>query len=91
MKIMDEELKPSCAYHKINTFHSEQRYTKKGTGKSMKMHCMYSSMAKGTYPAKAMLNSKKKSVKFIALAIVELHKSEGIRQLVSQSVTRKFR
>jgi len=35
MKIMDEELKPSCAYHKINTFHDECD-TKKGPGKSMK-------------------------------------------------------
>jgi len=53
------------------------------------MHCMYSGMAKGTYRAEATLNSEK--IKPVALAIVELHKSEaGLkasgRELVSQSV-----
>jgi len=52
------------------------------------MHCMYSGMAKGTSWAEAM--SKSKKIKPIALDIVELCKSEGIRQagrqLVSQSV-----
>jgi len=42
---------------------------------------MYSGMAKGTYRAEATLNSKK--IKPVALAIVELHKPEGIRQAVS--------
>jgi len=42
---------------------------------------MYSGMAKGISQAKVTLNSKK--IKPAALAIVELHKSEGIRQLVS--------
>jgi len=45
---------------------------------------MYSSMAKGTSRAEAMSNSEK--IKPVALAIVELCESEGIRQLVSQSV-----
>jgi len=54
---------------------------------------MYSSMAKGTSRAEVTLNSKK--IKPVALAIVELRKSEGIRQgragragrqLVSKSV-----
>jgi len=45
------------------------------------MHCMYSGMAKGTYQAEVTLNSEK--IKPIALAIVELRKSEGIRQAVS--------
>jgi len=49
------------------------------------MHCMHSGMAKR---AEAMSNSEK--IKPIALAIVELCKSEGIRQagrqLVSQLV-----
>jgi len=45
------------------------------------MHCMYSGMAKGTSQAEATLNSEK--IKPIALAIVELHESEGIRQAVS--------
>jgi len=39
-------------------------------------------MAKGTSWAEVMLNSEKKS-KLIALAIVELRESEGIRQAVS--------
>jgi len=38
---------------------------------------MYSGMAKGTSWAEATLNSKK--IKAIALAIVELRESEGIR------------
>jgi len=42
---------------------------------------MYSGMAKGTSQAEATLNSEK--FKPVALAIVELCKSEGIRQLVS--------
>jgi len=41
---------------------------------------MYSGMAKGTSRAEATLSSKK--IKPGALAIVELCKSEGIRQLV---------
>jgi len=48
------------------------------------MHCMYSSMVKGTSQAEAMSNSDK--IKHVALAIVELHEFEGSRQLVSQSV-----
>jgi len=39
---------------------------------------MYSGMPKGTSQAEAALNSKK--IKPIALAIVELRESEGIRQ-----------
>jgi len=42
---------------------------------------MYSGMAKGTSWAEAMSNSEK--IKPVALAIVELCKPEGIRQLVS--------
>jgi len=45
-------------------------------------YCMYISMAKGTSQAEATSNSKK--IKPVALAIVELHKSESIRQAVSQ-------
>jgi len=45
------------------------------------MHCMYSGMAKGTSRAEATLNTEK--IKPIALAIVELRESEGIRQAVS--------
>jgi len=47
-----------------------------------RMHCMYSGMAKGTSWAEATSNSEK--IRPVALAIVELHESEGIRQLVSQ-------
>ena len=49
------------------------------------MHWMYCDMPKGTSRAEAMLNSEK--IKPIALAIIELHWSEGIRsQSVNQSV-----
>jgi len=41
-------------------------------------------MAKGTSWAEVKPKSKK--IKLIALAIVKLHESEGIRQAVSQSV-----
>jgi len=41
----------------------------------LRMHCMYSSMAKGTSRDEAMSNSKP-----IALAVIELRLSEGIRQ-----------
>jgi len=44
---------------------------------------MYSSMAKGNSWAEAMLNSEK--IKPVALAIVELRKSEGIRQAGRQA------
>jgi len=47
---------------------------------------MYSGMAKGTSQAKATLNSEK--IKPLALAIVELHKSEGIRQAGRQAVVK---
>jgi len=54
---------------------------------------MYSGMPKGTSQAEATLNSEK--IKPIALVIIELRESEGVRltgrQLVSQSVSRKFR
>jgi len=43
-----------------------------------RMHCMYSSMTKGTSRAETTLNSEK--IKPIALAIVGVCESEGIRQ-----------
>jgi len=49
------------------------------------MHCMYSGMAKGTSQAEAMSNSEK--IRPVALAIVELCESEGIRQLVTELVS----
>jgi len=44
---------------------------------------MYSGMAKGTSQGEATLNSE--IIKPVALAIVELHKSEGIRQTGKQA------
>ena len=41
-------------------------------------------MPKGTCRAEAMSNSEK--IKSVALAIIELHLSEGISQLLTQSV-----
>jgi len=49
-------------------------------GKSKRMHCIYSSKAKGTYWAEFSSNSKP-----IALAIVELCLSEGISCVIVQS------
>ena len=48
------------------------------------MHCTYCGMPKGTCQAEATLNSEK--IKPVAVAIIELHLSEGISYLVSQSV-----
>jgi len=45
------------------------------------MDCMHSSMEKGTSWAEVTSNSEK--IKPVALAIVELRESEGIRQAVS--------
>jgi len=55
--------------------------TKEGLGKSMKMHCMYGGMEKRTSWAEG--TSINKIIKPIALAIVELCKSEGIRHAVN--------
>jgi len=46
---------------------------------------MYSGMEKDTSRAEATLNSEK--IKAVALAIVDLPESEGIRQLVSYLVS----
>jgi len=45
---------------------------------------MYSGVVKGTYQAEATSSSE--NIKPVALAIVELRESEGIRQVGSQSV-----
>jgi len=55
--------------------------TKDGRGKSMKNALHVQRYGKGTSRAEAMLNSEK--IKPIALAIVDLRESEGIRQAVS--------
>jgi len=73
--------KPS---HAIDTFCGENKDdwdTKEGHGKSMKNALHVQRYGKGTSRAEAMLNSEK--IKPIALAIVELRESEGIRQAVS--------
>jgi len=56
----------------------DEWYTKEGMVSQWRMHRMNSGMAKGTSQAEAMLNSDK--IKPVALAIAELHDSEGIRQ-----------
>ena len=48
------------------------------------MHCTYCGMLKGTCRAEATLNSDK--IKPVALAVIELGLSEGISQLLTQSV-----
>ena len=45
-------------------------------------------MPKGTCRAEATSNSEK--IKPVALAVIELRLSEGISQLLTQSVSRKF-
>ena len=49
---------------------------------------MYCGMPKGTCQAEATSNSEK--INPIALAVIELHFSEGIRQLLSQSVSQSL-
>ena len=48
------------------------------------MHCTYCGTPKGTCRAEVTSNSEK--IKPVALAIIELRLSEGISQLLSQSV-----
>jgi len=49
------------------------------------MHSMYSGMAKGTSRAEATLNGEK--IKPVALVIVKLRESEGIREAGRQAVS----
>ena len=78
------EGKPSRAKAKLTLFVVNKR-TQRGTLVSpSRMHCIYCCMPKGTSQAKAMSNGKK--IKPLALAVIELHLSEGISQSVSQSV-----
>jgi len=71
---------PLCSSTNQQLFKKNLWDTKEGCSKSI-MHCMYSGMPKGTSQAEATLNSEK--IKPVALAIVELRESEGIRQAVS--------
>jgi len=49
------------------------------------MHCTYCGIPKGNTQAKVTLNSEK--IKRLALAIVELCWSDGIREAISQLVS----
>ena len=86
--------KPSRACTKSTPFpvSKDERDTKEDTGKSMRMHCTCCGMPKGTCRAESMSNSEK--IKPVALAVIELHLSEGISQLLTYlltySVSRKF-
>jgi len=54
------------------------------------MYWLYCGMPKGTSRAEATLNSEE--IKPVAIVIIKLRWSEGIRQLLSQSVSQlKFR
>ena len=61
---------------------------KEDTGKFMKYALTYCSMPKGT--SRAKVTSSNEKIKLVALAVIELHLSEGISQSVGQSVSRKF-
>ena len=63
------------------TISKDEWNTKKDTGKSLKNAKLVLQYAKGTSWAEATSNSEK--IKPVALAIIELRLSEGIRQLVS--------
>jgi len=60
MKITDDSLKLSLAYHKIDTFHGEWD-TKEGPGKSMKNVLYVFGVPKDTSRDEETLNSKKSS------------------------------
>ena len=57
-------------------------------GISSETHCTYCGMPKGTCRANAMSGSEK--IKPVALAVIELHLSEGIDQSVTQSVSQSL-
>jgi len=73
----------TCLPHNRHFFvvNKDEWDTKEDTGKSMKNALHVQRYAKGTSQAEVTLNSEK--IKPVALAIVELCESEGIRQLVS--------
>jgi len=77
--------KPSCAATESTLFavSKDEWNTKEGTGtvSPQRIYCTYFGMPKGTFRARATSNSEK--IKCIALAIVELCWSEGIRQAIS--------
>ena len=78
--------KPSCATTKLTPFvvRQDEWDTKENTGKSMKNALYILRCAKGISQAEATSNSEQN--KPIALAIIKIHLSEGIGQLLNQSV-----
>ena len=54
------------------------------------MHCMYCGMQKGTSQAKVTSNSEKFKPVALALAAIKLCLSEGISQILSQSVSQSL-
>jgi len=52
------------------------------------MHWMYCGMPKSTSQAEATSNSEK--IKPVVLAVIKLHLSQGISQLISQSAENNF-
>ena len=80
------EGKPSHTTTKLILFtvSKDEWDTKKDTGKSMKNTLYVLRYAKRQLSAEATSNSEK--IKLIALVVIELHLSEGISQLLSQSV-----
>jgi len=75
---MMDDWKPSHAYHKINIFLQSAKMNGTQRRALVSLDCMYSGIAKGTSWAEVISNSEK--IKPVALAIVELCQSEGIRQ-----------
>ena len=80
------EGKPSRATTKSTLFavSKDEWDRKEDTGKSIRMHCTYCGMPKGTCQAEATSSSEK--IKPVALAIIELCLSEGISQSVENSI-----
>ena len=78
--------KPSHATTKLTPFtvSKDEWNTKEDTGKSLKNTLTVLRYAKGTSRAETTSNSE--NIKPVALAIIELRRSEGISQSVSQSV-----
>jgi len=76
---------PHAVNYLINTFQSLSAKMNGAQRSTLvnpwRMHCMYCGMPKGTSWAEATSNSEK--IKLVALAVIELRLSEGIRQAVS--------
>jgi len=91
MEIMNSfpyKREPSHAYHKINTFHCEQRWMGHKGARALVspliMHCIYTAL----WQKVAEVISKSEKIKLITLAIVKLHMLVWRHlQLVSQSVS----